>query len=62
MATKNATGSDLTLMTVMARFSTEEAARAYFEGVRWPNGRNCPHCGNADESRIYVHAPQRKAS
>jgi transposase-like protein len=61
MATKNTTGSDLTLMTVMARFSTEEAARAYFEGVRWPHGRNCPHCGNADESRIYALTANRAA-
>ena len=61
MATKNATGSDLTLMTVMARFSTEEAARAYFEGVRWANGRSCPHCGNADESRIYALTANRAA-
>jgi len=61
MATKNATGSDLTLMSVMARFSTEEAARAYFEGVRWANGRSCPHCGNADESRIYALTANRAA-
>jgi transposase-like protein len=61
MATKNATGSDLTLMTVMARFSTEEAARAYFEGVRWANGRTCPHCGNAEESRIYTLTANRAA-
>ena len=61
MATKNATGSDLTLMSVMARFSTEEAARAYFEGVRWPHGRSCPHCGNADESRIYALTANRAA-
>ena len=61
MATKNTTGSDLTLMTVMARFSTEEAARAYFEGIRWAGGRSCPHCGNADESRIYALTANRAA-
>ena len=61
MATTNATGSDLTLMTVMARFSTEEAARAYFEGIRWASGRSCPHCGNADESRIYALTANRAA-
>lgn len=46
-------GDDLTLMSIMQRFSTEEAARAYIEALRWPNGPVCPHCGNADASRIY---------
>src|SRR5271156_14999 len=39
-------GRDLTLVSVCQRFSTEEAARAYMESVRWPNGPSCPHCGN----------------
>jgi transposase-like protein len=26
-------------------FNDEEAARAHFEGLRWPNGPVCPHCG-----------------
>ena len=26
------------------RFHDEEAARAWFEGARWPNGPVCPHC------------------
>src|SRR5919112_741587 len=34
-------------------FSDEDKARAYFEEIRWPNGVTCPHCGNADSSRIY---------
>lgn len=46
-------GGDLTLMTVMQRFSTEEAARDYFEHLRWPNGPVCPHCGNAEAGRVY---------
>jgi len=37
----------------MKRFSTEEAAVLYFEQVRWPDGPYCPHCGNADQERIY---------
>jgi len=49
---KNTKG-DLTLMSIISRFSTEEAAIAYFESVRWPNGPTCPHCGNADQERIY---------
>jgi len=47
------TGRDLTLMSVIKRFSTEEAAIQYFEHVRWPDGLFCPHCGNADQGRIY---------
>jgi transposase-like protein len=34
-------------------FSDECKARAYFERIRWPNGPVCPHCGNADASRLY---------
>lgn len=46
-------GDDLTLMAVMQRFATEEAARAYFERIRWPHGPVCPHCGNGDQSKVY---------
>jgi transposase-like protein len=59
--TKHETGHDLTLMSVMSRFSTEEAAIKYFEQVRWPDGRYCPHCGNADEARIYPLTANRKS-
>ncbi|MEQ1867143.1 MAG: IS1595 family transposase [Micropepsaceae bacterium] len=31
-------------------FHNEEAARAHFEALRWPNGRVCPHCGTVDNS------------
>lgn len=31
-------------------FSNEEAARAHFEAIRWPDGRVCPHCGTVDNS------------
>jgi transposase-like protein len=33
-------------------FHDEEAARAYFEGVRWPNGPVCPHCGVVNEATL----------
>lgn len=52
-AKRNGVGADLTLMSVMTRFSTEEAAREYLEGIRWPSGPTCPHCGNADKDRIW---------
>jgi transposase-like protein len=34
-------------------FTYEDKARAWFEAARWPNGPVCPHCGNADVTRIY---------
>ena len=33
-------------------FTNEDAARAYFEGVRWPNGPVCPHCGVINEATL----------
>jgi transposase-like protein len=30
-------------------FSDENAARAFLEGERWPNGPFCPHCGSTDK-------------
>lgn len=53
---KNPNG-DLTLIQISQRFSTEEAAREYFEALRWPNGHVCPHCGNDDQKRIYKVTP-----
>lgn len=50
---------DLTLLEMVRRFPTEDAARSYFERVRWPNGPICPHCGNADKN--YALTPNKKA-
>ena len=35
-------------------FHDEAAALAYVEGRLWPQGPNCPHCGNADTAKIGV--------
>jgi transposase-like protein len=51
--TLDLTPPDLTLDQIMAHFNTDETARAYLEGVRWPQGPVCAHCGNADSARIY---------
>jgi transposase-like protein len=32
-------------MFAAPHFTDENAARATFEGIRWPDGRVCPHCG-----------------
>lgn len=55
-----AEGDDLTLIEIARRFATEEAARAYFEKLRWPDGPVCPNCGNADQNRIYKVTPNRE--
>jgi transposase-like protein len=34
------------------RFHSEEAAFEYVEANLWPNGPTCPHCGNADATKI----------
>jgi transposase-like protein/Zn ribbon nucleic-acid-binding protein len=46
------TPKDLTLDQIMARFNTDESARAYWESIHWPNGAVCPHCKNADAKSI----------
>ena len=33
-------------------FTDEDAARAHFEALRWPDGRACPHCGVVGESTL----------
>ena len=30
-------------------FHDEAKARAYFEGIRWPDGPTCPHCGETEK-------------
>lgn len=33
-------------------FTDENKAREALEAVRWPNGPECPFCGNVDQDRI----------
>ncbi len=33
-------------------YTNEEAARAHFEAIRWPDGRVCPHCGTVGNSTL----------
>ena len=44
---------DLTLDEIQSRFGIDETARHYLEEIRWPDGVVCPHCKNADQSRIW---------
>src|SRR3989454_9993311 len=32
------------------RFHDDEAARKHLEGIRWPNGSECPHCGGTERN------------
>jgi transposase-like protein len=33
-------------------FTDDNKAREALEGIRWPDGPYCPHCGNADQEKI----------
>ena len=33
-----------------AHFNDEEAARTHYEGIRWPDGPICPHCGSINNA------------
>lgn len=35
-------------------FSDETAAWAHFEGIRWPNGPECPHCGVVNNAKKII--------
>lgn len=39
------------------QFQDADEAREYLEALRWPHGAICPHCGNADQDRIYAVTP-----
>jgi transposase-like protein len=43
-------------MSVLSQpyFHDETAAYAFLEGLLWPSGPTCPHCGNADAAKIGV--------
>ena len=36
----------ITMVQLADMFPDEDAARAWFEGQVWPNGRHCPRCGS----------------
>ncbi|MDR3459759.1 MAG: IS1595 family transposase [Verrucomicrobiae bacterium] len=47
------TPDDLTLDEITQRFSTDAAARKYWEAIHWPKGPVCPHCSNKKPKLIY---------
>ena len=38
----------MTVLELMDKFPTEDAAREWFESIIWPDGRHCPHCGSTN--------------
>ena len=42
----------MTTNLTAAIYNDEDAARAHFEAIRWPDGRVCPHCGTIDNSTL----------
>ena len=49
---KNGTKQEINLITLVEKYSDEDACRAYLEGLRWPDGVVCPHCGSKSISRV----------
>lgn len=39
-------------------FPDDESAVNWFESVRWPDGRYCPHCGSLDTAAVKSQKPQ----
>ena len=47
----------VTLFELHQLFPSEEAARQWFEGIIWPDGPQCPHCGSDDARECKDHKP-----
>ena len=43
---------EINLIELAQKFSTEETAREFLEGIRWPSGAACPHCGSVKVYRL----------
>jgi transposase-like protein len=48
----NPTPENLTLIQIIERFTTDDAAREHLESIRWENGIVCPHCKCDDASKF----------
>jgi transposase-like protein len=43
---------EINLISLIDRFHDEDKCRRYLEGLRWPDGLECPRCGGKTISRI----------
>lgn len=50
--TKNKVKQDINLINLIEKYQNEDDSRAYLEGLRWPDGITCPHCGSKSISRV----------
>jgi len=41
-------GDELLVRAALERFANELSVHRYLEGIIWPNGVRCPHCGGAE--------------
>ena len=44
---------EMNLVELIDRFHDEDKCRSYLEGLRWPDGLECPRCGGMVISRIH---------
>jgi transposase-like protein len=49
----------LQLTDIAEHFSDPEAARIFFEKLRWPDGAVCPHCGNTAAYKLEPKAGKK---
>ena len=47
----------ISLLELTRMFPDDQAARIWFEGIRWPDGRRCPRCGSAETSYVQGENP-----
>ncbi len=46
------------ILELLEMFPNEVTAVKWFESIRWPNGRHCPHCGSVDTKIKPSEKPQ----
>ncbi len=47
----------ISLFNFFKMFPDEEAARVYFENLRWADGKYCPHCASVSVAEVKNHKP-----
>lgn len=48
------------LVDLVDRFPDDDSARNFLEGIRWPNGAICAHCGSDNVLKLVPRTPQSK--
>ncbi|MGZ4211367.1 MAG: transposase, partial [Actinomycetota bacterium] len=52
----NADRGEVSLVDLIEKYADEDKARAYLEGLRWPEKVSCPRCESQKVSRIRERA------